>query len=619
MRKKILHLFFLLGFVPLLGQNYNVSDLQEQLSSAASDSSKIELTIQLLKLDTSTNLESNIYHFHNSIDLAKKNKDSKALIKLYGTIGFCLVDKGQYDSAAAFLDQGLKLGHELNDHLLVTRILIFQGNLNWVKSNLKRALEIFNEAMTYANKGNDPKSKAMILNTLGLIYADLNEREKQISYYYQAYDAFVELKDTFNQALVLNNIAGTLIQNKKYDEALPYLEETVSLSQSTQSRYPVFYELALGMKGEVLTKLGKEKEGFSFLKSALDLANKKNHTQSQIIINMLKSECHFNYGQYDEAIKAALIAVEISKATNYVKELPALCQSLAKSYKATQDYKASLFWLEEEIQAKQEIDKRQKNKEIIQLEANHTIQQKEAENQILSLKNQNQRIFIALLFAAVSIFCFFVFYFFKQQQQKKLEMFRQRVAADLHDEIGSNLNNITRMAKGLKSNNDNHKINQGIDQLVKKSNHTIQSIVDVIWALDEEESKLGDLIEKMEAYLDSIKSPHENIEINFKKNNISNNIYLPMNTKHHLLMVFKEAINNIQKHTFPLSIIIEFKHKNKNLNINIINTFQEKKENIHSTGRGLINIKRRIKDLGGVLNIVDNKNEFQIQIELNLN
>ncbi|MFK7771626.1 MAG: tetratricopeptide repeat protein [Saprospiraceae bacterium] len=608
MKKKILYLFLLLAFVPLFGQDDDVSSLQKQLSSASSDSSKIELSIQLLKLDTSFNLESSINYFHKSIDLAKKNKDSKALVKLYGTVGFCLVDKGQYASAATFLDQGLKLGHELNDPLLITRILIFQGNLNWVSSNLKRALEIFNEAKVYANKEKDSKSKAMILNTLGLIYADLNEREKQISYYYQAYEAFAELKDTFNQALVLNNIAGTLVQNQEYDKALPYLEKTVSLAESTQSRYPVFYELALGMKGEVLTKLGKEIEGFSFLELALDLASRNNHTRSQITINMLKSECHFDFGQYDDAIEAALTAVEISKATNYIKDLPGLSQSLAKNYKAKQDYKSSLFWLEEEIKAKKEIDERQKNKEIMQLEANHTIQQKEVENQILSLKNKHQKTFIALLFSAVLIFCFFVYYFFKKKQQKKLEMFRQRVAADLHDEVGSNLNNISRMAKGLKSNNHNQEINQGIDQLVKKSNHTIQNVVDVIWALDDEESKIEDLIEKMEAYLDNLKYAHKNIEINFIKNNISKNIHLPMNAKHHLLMVFKEAINNIQKHTFPLSIIIEIENKNKNLKINIVNTFQEKKENIHSTGRGLINIKRRIKDLGGVLNIVDKKN-----------
>ena len=49
--------------------------------------------------------------------------------------------------------------------------------------------------------------------------------------------------------------------------------------------------------------------------------------------------------------------------------------------------------------------------------------------------------------------------------------------------------------------------------------------------------------QEMEAYLDGIKMTSKNIDVQFIKKNISGKTPLLINTKHHLLMAFKEAIN----------------------------------------------------------------------------
>lgn len=618
MKKKLLYFFLTFIWVHSLAQKNSISHLKEQLNTVSEDTTNTDIFIQLSDAYTSINLDSSILYYEKAVKQPEHIKNSSSILSAQKKIFLLLVDIGEYTKAKQFADQGLVLGYQLNDNNIICRSLLNLANLNWILSNLDQTLIHLNEALNYAEKTQSLKLKGEVINSFGMLYGDQEEYEKAYDYMNQSFEISKELNDINGQVITLNNKGRYLILQKKYKEALPFFEQAIQLCNLENANVPTLnYEFVTANKGECLIGLGQGKEGLSFLDTALNMAVHYRHTRTIIIFNKAKALALFDMKKYAEAIESAKIGVTTSKETNYVKELPALCDILTKTYKVKEDYKSSLIWLEEKNKATKEITERQKKKELNKIEAIYGLQQKETENQILLLRNKNQKTLIALLLLSALIFCFFVYYFFKQQQQKKIEMFRQRIAADLHDEVGSNLNNITRIAKGLKSYNNNQKINQGIDQLVKNSNTTIRNIIDVIWALDNEESKLGDLIEKMESFLDEIRITNKDIKIDFIKKNLSENTLLSLDTKHHLLMVFKEAINNIQKHTFPLSITIKLDSYNQNLKLKITNQFQTKKENPNSTGRGIINIKRRIKDLGGEVEIMSNKKEFQLQIKLN--
>ncbi|MFK7771627.1 MAG: sensor histidine kinase, partial [Saprospiraceae bacterium] len=297
------------------------------------------------------------------------------------------------------------------------------------------------------------------------------------------------------------------------------------------------------------------------------------------------------------------------------KNIPRFYQKLSDAYFGLNQYKEALLWSNKSNEANQELLKQQQNKEVMKLQVQYNVQQKQAENEVLILQNKNQNIFIALLVAIFIVILFLLFNSFKKNQAKQIEQIRLKIAADLHDDVGSNLNSINRLAKGLKIPENLNEINQGIDLLVAKSNNAIQNVVDVIWTLDNEETELGFLLDKMESYLDQIKLSNKNIQIKFTRENLNESKSLSMDVKHHLLMIFKEAVNNIQKHTNSNLIEIKVKNNSK-FNLSFFNTYSSKKENPHSTGRGILNIKKRASELNGKVEIIETPSSYFLQIEL---
>ncbi len=601
--------------MPSFAQKNTVSSLKKQLSTVSSDTVRIDISIQLSESFASINADSCVFYYEKAFQLADQIDDIKRLQKAQTSIIKFFRHKGEYTKAKIYIDKGLEVAYNRNNDFLICNSLISLANWNRDLSNLKQTSEYLTEALKYSKKTNDLYLKGLIINSFALLYGELNEKEKEKDFTIQYYEISKKTKNTYAQAIALNNLGYFYMQRKNYSKVLQYVEQGILLA-ATIDENSMLYDFLNLMKGKALIRLGQKELGFSILESTLEKAIENKHVRSIVIINKYKAEFLFELKKYEDAIDAAKIGVNTSKETSYIKELPELCTILAKSYKAKKDFQSSLVWMEEQKKVEQEIRERKKDKEILQLEVNLELQKKETENQILLQKNKNQRIFIALIFTLGLICVLLIGYFFWKKNQKRLEYFQQRIAADLHDEVGSNLNNITRIAKGLKSKNINPNISQGIDQLVKKSNTTILNVVDVIWALDEEESKLEDLIEKMEAYLDGIKMTSKNIDVQFIKKNISGKTPLLINTKHHLLMAFKEAINNIQKHTHPTLITVELDNTNQKLKMNITNHFSSKKDASNSTGKGIINIRRRIHELGGTVEIKDVQDHFFVNIEL---
>lgn len=612
MKRKTISFFLLFFFVLVQAQNYNIDSLQQQLASATSDYDKFEAAIYLIDAYAPTNVDSSIIFFEKALELAKKDNNTDNIIISYNNVTDNLMSKGAYPKAKKIIDQGIALGHQLQNDSITCSSLMTLVTWHWEMSNTKQSFEAMEEALDYANRANSKKYKAMIYSSYGIFYGDQGDFEKEREYFEKSLAVFKEINDTTNQIIMLQNLANSYFYIEDYPTALKFTNLALEQISPTDGK---LYQHVVGFKANILYNSGKKEIGFTLMDSVLVMAKRDNNSRMIVLINNEKAKWLVEQGKYDKAIKSATMAVQLCKETGYIHQLPELCNTLSRAFQAKKDFESALNWTNEENKAMEEMEKRQQEDELVLMEANNEIRQKENENQILLLENRNQKMLIALISALAILFFIAVFYFFKKQQRKKLELFRQKIAADLHDEVGSNLNSITRIAKGLKSETNNLDINKKIEQLVKKSNTSISNVVDLIWALDEEESKMEDLIEKMEACLDGIKLTNQEIKVQFFKDNIPLQQALAINTKHHVLMVFKEAINNIQKHTNSSLILIELASINQKLKLKITNSFASKKEATNSSGRGLNNIQNRIDELGGTVKFTSTDNQFIVDIE----
>ncbi|MEO1261155.1 MAG: two-component regulator propeller domain-containing protein [Bacteroidota bacterium] len=217
--------------------------------------------------------------------------------------------------------------------------------------------------------------------------------------------------------------------------------------------------------------------------------------------------------------------------------------------------------------------------------------------------------FRTLLFSAIT---FFVYFFVKAKVQAKLkvEALRNQISQDLHDEVGSTLSSISLFNMGIKKtiNHDPPMAHQLVNQVDSKVTHIIESMNDIIWAIDTENDDLADLINRMRGYATDLgKTGEWKFKINCPPS--LSLINLDIIQKRNIYMIYKEAINNAIKYSQGKIIDINFEPIENRIKLTISDDgigfdpldIHKKESTLGFGGNGLRNMKKRAKELGGEL------------------
>lgn len=192
------------------------------------------------------------------------------------------------------------------------------------------------------------------------------------------------------------------------------------------------------------------------------------------------------------------------------------------------------------------------------------------------------------------------------EQEKELEKqkIRNRIAQDLHDEIGSNLSSISLMSELIQ---DDEKIQSETSEKIKRIHNvakgSTQSIRDIVWLTNPSSDSLKDLISKMKEVVENA-SGKFNLNFDYPKN-ISDINLLP-ETKRNLFFIYKEALNNIAKHSGAKSVSIKFRLDNNTIFLSIKDDGKGFDSSAGSKGNGLKNISSRAKEINADLKFESN-------------
>jgi streptogramin lyase/two-component sensor histidine kinase len=153
---------------------------------------------------------------------------------------------------------------------------------------------------------------------------------------------------------------------------------------------------------------------------------------------------------------------------------------------------------------------------------------------------------LVLLAIATSIYGF---YRYRLQQAMKLQHLRNRIAADLHDEIGSTLSSISLAGTVIQ-----HKLKDPhpeVDVMVRKINQHTQTMMeamsDIVWAVNTKNDRFDQVLHRMRAFAAEILEPKEAM-VHFDVSPNVSPLQLDMQQRKNLYLIFKEVINNAAKY-----------------------------------------------------------------------
>ncbi len=97
---------------------------------------------------------------------------------------------------------------------------------------------------------------------------------------------------------------------------------------------------------------------------------------------------------------------------------------------------------------------------------------------------------------------------------------------------------------------------------------------------------------------------------------VHNDYALTIRQKRELLMVTREAIHNVLKHSNGNMIVFEFRKVDGKLNLHIYDNGKNENEDLQFSGMGLESIKMRVSKIGGKVSFTKRKDGFDIDINV---
>ncbi len=190
------------------------------------------------------------------------------------------------------------------------------------------------------------------------------------------------------------------------------------------------------------------------------------------------------------------------------------------------------------------------------------------------------------------------------EKQLAVDTERNRISADMHDEIGSSIMHIALLGEQIeKREKDVKEIKKDVHTITTSAHKLVQTMSEIIWALNPQ----NDTLENLLAYM------REQTLIYFEPFNIDYSIQFPdelpaiklsNEQRRNLFLVAKEALNNALKHSRATTISFSMEYKNQQSHFYITDDGQGfDQTKIKTASNGLKNMRRRMEAIGGAFAI----------------
>ncbi|CAN5661733.1 hypothetical protein BH11BAC3_BH11BAC3_20750 [soil metagenome] len=188
------------------------------------------------------------------------------------------------------------------------------------------------------------------------------------------------------------------------------------------------------------------------------------------------------------------------------------------------------------------------------------------------------------------------------ERQIAVDAERNRISADMHDEIGSGITHIALLSELIQTQQKDEKgLKKDIKVIAVSARKLVQTMSEIIWALNPQNDTLENLLaytrEQSQQDFESM-----DIHLNIDFPDMVPDIKLTNVQRRNLYLVTREALNNALKHSDGTEIQLKLEVIQRSFCFSVSDNgkgFDESKAKPGSNG--LINMKKRMGDIGGTI------------------
>lgn len=195
-------------------------------------------------------------------------------------------------------------------------------------------------------------------------------------------------------------------------------------------------------------------------------------------------------------------------------------------------------------------------------------------------------------------------YLLRVRRRKERELIRNRIARDLHDDMGSTLSTINILSSMAKTKiaEDPRTTSEYIGKISDNSQRMMDAMSDIVWAIKPANDSMQKITARMQEFANGILEA-KNIDLGFTVDEKVNNVKLNMEARRDFFLVFKEAVNNVAKYSQCTQCNIHIAEHQKRLLLTVEDNGIGFDINKADSGNGLSNMQKRAEAMKGRVSV----------------
>ncbi len=619
-------LMYLTGFKAMsYSHNYQFDKVIKNAHIAAKIGERIDRPKDVAAMYITISKAYRFTHHYDSLILYRKKAISiykKLLAEKRYPKNFCILKIAQsnvkigqayfwsnrYTLAIEYLYYAIKGFDKINNYKGLTVSHLNLGNVYNYNHNYDRALEEYQTGLKYANIIKAEPYKCLLNTNIGTIFF-AKEQYDSANYYFDISLEYLKgQKDEQNSiAGIYNNKALIYKHTKQFDKAIEFFNKAIERNKKHNNKMGIITnKINIGI---TLLNMGKYNEGEKILLQTLEKSKKYKMGESTKEIYYGLSEIYKHNHQYKKALEAFTNYVTYKDSINSIDVTNKLNKYKEQYEAEKKDQEIKLL----EQQAKVRDLKQQQQKAVVERQKiigillgiiilflviaivytarYFKLKQKAAQEMIAKNAEISQQRIVDLI---------------KEQEVKSISSFmngqekeRSRIAAELHDRLGSLLSAVKLHFSSIEADIDENNIEER--ESFNFALNLLDNSVDEVRSISHNLSKgilmQFDLSEAISNLANTINTAG-NVKVQFIEAGPDFNLNPEAEVE--LFRVIQELITNAIKHSQADKIFVQKITDDEGLRIIVEDQgvgFNIKK--IKNNGMGLFNLKSRINKIGG--------------------
>jgi len=213
-----------------------------------------------------------------------------------------------------------------------------------------------------------------------------------------------------------------------------------------------------------------------------------------------------------------------------------------------------------------------------------------------------QRLWFRMLLLTLVASLLYAFYRYRLGRLLEMERLRTRIATDLHDDVGSTLSQIAILSEVATRRIEMDDRTRGLPDIAHLSRELIDSMSDIVWAINPEEDRLDDLAHRMRRFANDLLAA-SGVYLQFRVADGGRETEVGADMRRQIFLIFKEGLNNAVRHSGCTGVQIDISLTDGVFCLVLRDNGRGFEWGCVTKGHGLSSMGQRAAQLGGSLDV----------------